>query len=66
MVIPREIYKKTLNGDSLSDEEIYDGIIFFRHLAEDLGELGAVFHLPHSEARRVHDVLDEYRRARLR
>lgn len=47
------IYEKVLNGDTLTDDEVRDGIAFHRHLCDDLQALGPVFALAAKESRRV-------------
>ena len=59
-----EIYEKFVNGDSITDEELKAGSIFFHDLWVQLQQAGSVFKLAANEAGRVYYQFDSYRRAR--
>lgn len=58
------IYEKVLDGDTLTDDEVRDGIAFHRNLCDDLHSLGPIFALAAKESRRVYAVLLSYEAAR--
>lgn len=59
-----EIYEKFVNGDSLSDEELKVGAIFFHDMWVQLKQAGPVFKLAANEANRVQSQFDSFIRAR--
>lgn len=59
-----EIYEKYVNGDSLSDEELKVGSIFFHDLWVQLKQAGPVFKIAANEAGRVYCQFDSFIRAR--
>lgn len=65
-MMSRVIYEKLLNGDSLSDEELEEGIDTFRTLAAKLSSVGPVFALAANEANRAFLQLYGYWSARKR
>lgn len=60
----RDLYKKYCNGDSLTDEEVRVGEVFFRELADKLFDAGPAFEIMAKEASRVNQSFFSYRRAR--
>lgn len=60
----RIVYDKFNNGEPLTDQDLDEGIEFFRQLAHNLSSLGPVFRLSANEARRVHCSLLAFRAAR--
>lgn len=58
------VYQKFLNGDSLSNQEILDGIEFFEDLTDKLDSLGERFRLQANECLRVTQALKHYKLAR--
>jgi len=60
----RDIYKKFYNGDPLTDEEVDQGIVFFKDITKMLDCLGKEFRLQGNETRRVRDSLISFREAR--
>jgi len=60
----RHIYKKFINGDYLTDEEVDQGIVFFKDITKMLDCLGKEFRLQGNETRRVRDSFISYREAR--
>lgn len=61
-----EIYKKFLNGDPLTDEELKIGIAHFSKAAEMVSALGQRFDLAANELRRVAIGLEDFAAARRR
>ena len=59
-----KLYEKYCNGDSLTDEEVTEGEIFFRELAGMLYDAGLAFYITAKEANRVYLGLRGYREAR--
>lgn len=55
-----EIYEKFVNGDSLTDEELKVGSIFFHDLWVQLQQAGPVFKLAANEAGRVYYQFDSF------
>ena len=64
MLHPRIIYEKYVNGDSLTDAEVSEGVEFYRDLDEKLSLCGPVFHLAAVEACRVYIGLKGFQTAR--
>jgi len=60
----KDIYEKYKNGDPISDIELKFGINEFKHLEEQLKELGIVFHLAWKEVFYVLKGLEDYKKAR--
>ena len=60
----RNIYEKFINGDSLTDIEVNEGVKFFKKLSDDLYLLGPIFRLSAHEAARAYDRLKSYQDAR--
>lgn len=60
----RHVYEKYTNGDSISDEELKEGLAFFKKLSDDLMTLGPVFKLAAVEANLVYMAFNSYQRAR--
>ena len=61
---PKDIIEKHRNGDTLSDEELLEAIIFFRKLADDLFRCGDLYRLTALDANNTAHQLDEHRFAR--
>lgn len=59
-----EIYEKFVNGDSLTDEELKVGSIFFHDMWVQLKQAGPVFKLAANEAGSVYFQFDSFIRAR--
>lgn len=59
-----EIYKKVINGDSLTDEELAFGIGFFDKLSAMLFDCGPEFRLAASEALNTRNTMYSYQFAR--
>jgi hypothetical protein len=62
---PKIVYEKFCNGDSLSDEEVNEGVIFYDYLSAKLFQCGPVFALAAREALRVRNTLHSYQQSRL-
>ncbi len=58
--LPRDIYAKFQNGDSLSNIEVDFGVVFFKDLADKLVLCGPTFSLTFKETNslylRLHDM----------
>lgn len=64
MTIISDVYKKYLNGDSLTDLEISEGMKAFRSAEGSLFLLGDAFSLARKECTKVYLALDGFKRAR--
>lgn len=61
---PKETYDKFRNGDSLSDDEVAEGIDFFGDLSEKLMRCGPAFSLAANEFCRVTIAFHQFQSAR--
>lgn len=61
---PHEIYKKYQKGSPLTDDEIREGMEFFKDVSDKLYQAGPVFILPAIECNRVYLGLNGYYTAR--
>ena len=62
----KKIYQKYINGDAFTDDELSEGITFFKDLADKLVFAGPVFALAFKEANTVYIALEGYQSARIR
>jgi hypothetical protein len=60
----KEIYDKYLDGETITDQELNDGLNHFGIVEQYLRELGPRFHFPWKEANRVKMDLHAFKKAR--
>lgn len=61
---PKDIIEKYRNGDTITNEELVEAIVFFRRLADDLFRCGDLYRLTALDASNMANQLDDYRSAR--
>ncbi|RWZ87274.1 MAG: hypothetical protein EO766_12175 [Hydrotalea sp. AMD] len=61
---PRQLYEDFIHGNSIEDNDLLEGIRFFKKLANDLCKCGPVFKLAFKETNSVYIRLHEFAVAR--
>lgn len=61
---PKDLYNKYVQGDKITDNQLKEGVPFWKDLADKLHKAGPVFKLCANEAGRVYRGLNEFADAR--